>query len=267
MSRLTSTLFRFLVIALVVAGAGIPAFAQQCPPAQIEATPMGGITPNGSAIAGQCPEACPNWVAGQYVAYGWGTDFLDYIEVQCSDVQQSVKKIWSTPVSGSNASTCWNCVGGCGQNCPPGELCLPVPRSTGSDCQRFGCPSGYSIAERQAVVNGETKTQPYCVRTAQCPPQPPIPPITVQLEGPATIRTGGECTWTANAFGGSGNLSYTWYVSNNPVGHGPYYTGGRPSGTLVGYSWRLRVTVTDGVRYTSQEIQVSESSSAPICMQ
>ncbi len=267
MHRLRTSFFRFLAIALVATGVGIPASAQCPPPAEVEATPLGAITPSGTAIASQCPEACPNWVPGQYLSYGWDLDFLDYIEIQCSDAQQSVKKIWSTPKTGSTASTCWNCTGGCaGTACPPGELCLPVPRSTGSDCQRFGCPAGYTIAERQSVVNGETKTQPYCVRTTatECPP---IPDITVQLEGPATIRTGGQCTWTANAWGGSGTLSYTWYASNNPVGYGPYYTGGRPSGTLVGHSWRLRVTATDGVRYKSQEVLVNESSTAPICMQ
>ena len=268
-----ASLFRFLTITLAVLtldlGTATTISAQQCPP-EVEAIPLGGIAPNGAAIASQCPEACTNWTPGQYVSYGWGTDFLDYIEIQCANAQQTTK-IYSTPVAGNTASSCWNCVGGCaGTNCPPGELCIPVPRSSGSDCQRFGCPAGYTIAERQAVVNGETKAQPYCVLTnpSDCPSDPRIPPITVQLEGPATIRTGGQCTWTANAFGGSTSpKTYTWYVSNNPVGYGTYYTGGRPSGTLIGSSWRLRVTVTDGVRYTSQEILVKESATAPICVQ
>lgn len=268
MSRLTITLFRSLIITLLVLCTGIPAFAQQqeCPP-EVPATLRGAIAPNGPAIASQCPEACPNWVPGSYLSYGWGYDYLDFIEVQCSDAQQSVRKIYSTTQAGSNASTCWNCVTGCaGSNCPPGELCVPVPRSYGSDCQRYGCPAGYTIAERESVVNGEVQSQPYCVLTdtSNC-----IQPITVQLDGPSSIRTGSQCTWSATASGGSSTAqkSYTWYVSNNPVGYGPYYTGGRPSGTLVGHSWRLRVTVTDGVRYTSQEILVSESSSAPICFQ
>lgn len=265
MSRLTITLVRVLVIALVLIGGGTQAFAQACP--EVEAIPRGAIAPDGQAIASQCPEACPNWVPGQYLSYGWDTSFLDYIEIQCSDL--SKPKIWSTPQDGSSASTCWNCTGGCaGTACPPGELCLPIPRSSGSDCQRFGCPAGYTIAERDAVINGVSKKQPYCVRTdaTTCPPDPEI---SVQLEGPAKIRTNGQCTWTANAWGGSATAakSYTWYVSNNPVGYGPYYTGGRPSGTLVGNSWRLRVTVTDGVKYKSQEVLVSESSTAPICMQ
>ena len=266
MHRLRTSLFRFLVIALVAAAIGMPAFAQQeCPP-EVTATLLGPIAPNGPAIASQCPEVCPNWVAGQYLSYGWGYDFLDYIEVQCSDSLQSVRKIYSTTQEGSGASTCWNCVTGCaGSNCPSGELCVPVPRSSGSDCQRYGCPPGYTIAERESVVNGEVTSQPYCVLTdtSNC-----VEPITVQLEGPSSIRTDSQCSWSATASGGSSaQKSYTWYVSNNPVGYGPYYTGGRPSGTLVGSSWRLRVTVTDGVRYTSQEILVSESSNAPICFE
>ena len=273
MHGFATSLFRFLTIALAAVtlnlGIATTISAQQCP-AEVEATPRGDIAPNGPAIASQCPEACTNWNPGAYVSYGWGTDFLDYIEIQCTNSTQT-SKIFSTPVVESAASTCWNCVGGCaGTNCPPGELCVPVPRLSGSDCQRYGCPAGYTIAERQAVVNGEVKTQPYCTLTdaSQCTTTPDVPPITVQLEGPATIRTGGQCTWTANAFGGSAaQKSYTWYVSNNPVGYGPYYTGGRPSGTLVGHSWRLRVTVTDGVRYTSQELLVKESANAPICMQ
>lgn len=273
MHRFTTSLFRFLTIALTAVtlnlGTATTISAQQCP-AEVEAIPRGDIAPNGPAIASQCPEACTNKNAGGYVSYGWGTDFLDYIEIQCLNAQQT-SKIFSTPVTASTASTCWNCVGGCaGSNCPPGELCIPVPRLSGSDCQRYGCPAGYTIAERQAVVNGQMKTQPYCtlIDASQCTTIPPIPAITVQLEGPATIRTGGQCTWTANAFGGStAPKTYTWYVSNNPVGYGAYYTGGRPSGTLIGASWRLRVTATDGVRYTSQEILVKESATAPICMQ
>lgn len=263
MHKLTMTLFRLLAIALVVVST--TAILAQCPE-EVPATDMGSIAVNGPVIAGQCPEACPNWVAGQYVAYGWDAQQLDFIEVQCSDTAQTVAKIYSTTHPNSTASTCWNCVGGCGVNCPPGELCLPVPKSSGSDCHRFACPAGYTIAERQAIVDGKTTSQPYCWRssTSACPPEA----IALTLDGPTSIRTGEMCSWSAYASGGSGAaFSYTWYVSNNPVGTGPYYTGGRPSGTLVGYSWRLRVDVTDGVSYASQEILVSESDYAPICME
>jgi hypothetical protein len=269
MRRLATTSFRFFIIAIAAVCLAPASFAD-CP-AEVEAINRGDITPNGPAIAAQCPEACPNWVPGTYMFTAWDTSYLDFVMVQCSDARRTKAKIFAEPNSQSNASTCWNCVGGCaGSNCPPGELCVPIPRQTGSDCQRFGCPAGYSIRERSAIVNGEERTQPYCVLTdpSSCPPDPPEPPaIIVTLEGPSTIRTGTTCSWSASAIGGATgvNKTYTWYVSNNPVGYGPYYTGGRPSGTLVGYGWRLRVDATDGVRYGSKEIVVSESSSAPIC--
>lgn len=265
MHRLPLTLFRFLILALVAVWA--TALLGQCPPT-VEAENRGPITPDGAAIAAQCPEACPNWVAGTYWSYGATLAGLDFIEVKCSNPAQTIAKIYSTIQPDSTASSCWNCVGGCGQNCPPGELCVPVPRSSGSDCRRFGCPAGYVIAERASVVGDGT--EPYCVRdpNVSCPTPPQPPDITVMLDGPSTIRTGGECTWSASAVGGSPGVAktYTWYVSNNPVGTGQYYSGGRPSGTLVGAGWRLRVTATDGVRYSSQEIVVSESSSAPMCV-
>lgn len=258
-------LFRFFILALAVVSAAMPILAQ-CPQ-EVPAEFRGDITPNGPVIAAQCPEACPNFFAGQYVSYGWTSTGLDFIEVQCSDATAKVAKIYSTPQPDSTASVCWNCVEGCGTNCPPGELCMPVPWSSGSDCKRFGCPAGYNIVERHSDAG---KEEPYCVRdpAVYCPTTPQPPPLVVVLEGPEKIRTGGECSWSAVAYGGTGApKTYSWSVSNNPAGDGPYYTGGRPSGTLVGYSWRLRVYATDGTKSATQEIIVSEDPNAPFCAQ
>lgn len=262
MHKLTMTLFRLLTIALVAVWA--TALFAQCVE-EVPAIDNGPIAVNGPAIAAQCPEACPNFSPGQFLWYAEDAGF-DYIAVQCSDAAGTSARIYSTTHPNSTASTCWNCVGGCGVNCPAGELCMPVPYSSGSDCHRFSCPAGFTIAERQAVVNGQTSAQPYCWRerpSSECT----RPPVQVDLVGPSSIRTGQACSWSASASGGApgASMSYTWYVSNNPVGYGPYYTGGRPSGTLVGYSWRLRVTVTDGYTWASDEILVSESSYAPMC--
>lgn len=271
-NHIAKTLFRFFLIAFAAvcvtnANFFIPtatldlgigtAIMASCPQT-MPAIARGPIAPNGPSIAAQCPEACPNWVAGEYQWYSQGYDGLDWITVRCSN--GSYQPIYSTTHPGSTASTCWNCVDGCaGANCPPGELCVPIPRSSGSDCQRFACPAGYTLTESSAT------TAPYCTLTnpGDCDDET----ITVTLEGPTTIRTGQTCSWSASATGGKPGVAktYTWYVSNNPVGWDQWYTGGRPSGTLVGYSWRLRVDVTDGVNYGSKEIQVSESSSAPPC--
>lgn len=259
MHKLTMTLFRLLTIALVAVWA--TALFAQCVE-EVPAIDNGPIAVNGPAIAAQCPEACPNFSPGQFLWHG-DDDGFDYISVQCSDPLQQIKRIYSTTHPNSTASTCWNCVGGCGVNCPAGQLCMPVPKSSGSDCHQFSCPAGYTIGERQSVVDS-TKSEPYCWRnTTNCSPEP----IVLTMEGPSSIRTGQACSWSAYATGGNpaATKSYTWYVSNNPVGYGQYYTGGRPSGTLVGYSWRLRVDVTDGSTYASKEILVSESSYAPVC--
>jgi hypothetical protein len=101
------------------------------------------------------------------------------------------------------------------------------------------------------------------------PPVQHCTPATVLLDGPTTIRTGTSCTWSAEAFSECTGATYTynWYVSNTWVGSGQWYTGGRPNGVLAGQSWRLRVEASyNGFAAGSSEIYVSESASAPICV-
>ena len=45
-------------------------------------------------------------------------------------------------------------------------------------------------------------------------------PLTVKIEGPDTVRVGGEYDWTAKASNGSGNiLGYAWGVNSTPNGN------------------------------------------------
>jgi hypothetical protein len=173
----------------------------------------------------------------------------------------------------SDFGDCWRCEGdaGCGTNCPPGELCVQQPGVAGSDCRRYGCTdsryqpveNGYDAQGRIIVVcrlkPTETCTTPSCV------------PATVTLSGPTQIRPGATCEWSATASSSTGcsagDYIYHWYAANAWVGGGQYYTGGKPSGVLNGYPWKLRVEVvtSDGTFAGKHEITVSESSNAPVC--
>ena len=254
MREFTMKSFRYFLLTLtVVCLSASSLYAQTCPPATKPAREVGPIAPNGPWIASQCPEACDPKIAGRFeeLFQDYGGSYIDYITVWCGAG-------YSTPIP--STSTCWNCEDGCaGSNCPAGSLCMPIANQTGSDCRQYVCDDpAYAITEDSATG------VPYCRRKQDC-----ADTLSVTLDGPMTIRTGTSCTWSAITSGGNPNTgrSYTWYVSNNPVGYAQWYTGGRPSGTLVGAGWRLRVTVTDGSSYASSEFVVSESSCAPLCMQ
>lgn len=257
MSRSAAMLFRFFMIALaVLCVAGTPIAVADCPPETKPATARGPIAPNGPWIAYQCPEACGMMTPGTFLRHTEDPYLVDWIFVWCQGGYEA-----AIPAT----STCWNCVDGCaGANCPPGELCMPIAGQWGSDCIRYGCDDpAYEIVEKTAT------SAPYCRRKEACT-TPSCTPATVTLEGPTTIRTGASCTWTATAASSTCAASaytYTWYVANHWAGTGQYYSGGRPSGVLIGSSWKVRVEVAyNGVAVGSKEISVKESANAPICI-
>jgi hypothetical protein len=262
MHKYAMTSFRFFLIAfaLVCVFDGPAALAQTCEPTK-PATDRGAITPNGPWIAYQCPESCNMSTPPVFLRWTEDPWLLDTIWVWCGAVNGNPGYEAAIP---SNSS-CWNCINGCaGDNCPPGELCIPRPNQWGSDCRRYACDDpNYELVENG--VNGV----PYCRRKVACPPS--CTPATVTLDGPTRIRTGASCTWTGNAFNDTCNASaytYNWYTGTFWLGSGQYYTGGRPSGVLIGSPWRLRVEVTyNGTWVGSKEIEVRESSTAPICFQ
>jgi hypothetical protein len=258
MRRETATLFRLFLIMLAAAWSGSALLAADCPETK-PATHRGPIAPNGPWIAYQCPEACGNKTPGTFVRHTEDPYLLDWIFVWCSGGYEV----------GIPANTsCWNCINGCaGSNCPPGELCVPIKNSWGSDCQRYACDDpAYTLVENW------TTGIPYCRRSQPCPTDPPVQqctPATVMLEGPTKIRPGATCTWSAQAFSecSGATYTYTWYVANQYAGTGEYYTGGRPSGVQIGYPWKIRVEATyNGYAAGSQEITVKEDSTARICV-
>jgi hypothetical protein len=257
MYRYAATLFRLFIIAVVAVCISGPAvLADDCPDTK-PATYRGPIAPNGPWIAYQCPEACGGGtVGGTFVRHSEDPWLLDWIYVWCPGGYE---------VGIPATSTCWNCIDGCaGANCPPGELCMPIARQGGSDCIRYGCDDpAYELVETSA--NGV----PYCRRKDPCPPVQHCTPATVILDGPTTIRPGTSCTWSTEAFSECTGAAYTyhWYVANHWAGSGQYYSGGRPSGVLIGSSWKVRVEVLyNGSPAGSKEITVKESSTARICM-
>jgi hypothetical protein len=257
MRKSAATLFRLFII-VVAAALGTTLVAADCPPTK-PATFRGPIAPNGPWIAYQCPEACGNKTPGTFVRHTEDAYLLDWIFVWCTGGYEA-----GIPAT----STCWNCMNGCaGTNCPPGELCMPIARSSGTDCRRYGCDDpAYTITEDSPTG------VPYCKRTQPCPEDPPVQhctPATVVLDGPTTIRPGASCTWSAEAWSECTGATYTynWYVGSYWLGSGQYYTGGRPSGVLVGQSWRLRVEATyNGYAAGSKEITVREDANARICV-
>lgn len=257
MRKYATSLFRLFTI-VVAASFGTALLADDCPPTK-PATDRGAIAPNGPWIAYQCPEACPGMSGGTFVRHTEDPWLMDWIWVRCGT---------GSEVGIPASSSCWNCIEGCaGSNCPPGELCVPIKNSWGSDCRRYACDDpAYSLRENW------TTGVPYCERTQPCPFDPPVQqctPATVILDGPTRIQPGATCTWMADAWSECPSSAYTynWYVGTFWVGSGQYYSGGRLSGVQVGYPWRLRVEVTyNGQWAGSREIEVREDPSAPICM-
>ena len=154
---------------------------------------------------------------------------------------------------------------GCaGDQCPDGEVCLPDPGEPGSDCIRWGCddPSNYKAEEDWEDPTNATGV--ICRRKTPCPPT--CTTTTVSIGGPASIRPGATCTWSAAASNTSCTYKYDWYIGFYWVGTGEYYTGGRPSWIPTG-PWKLRVDTHYGTQYVgSHEIQISESPTARLCV-
>ena len=98
---------------------------------------------------------------------------------------------------------------------------------------------------------------------------PPLPPLTVLIEGPETIESGGSGTWEASASGGVPSYAYSWRyatrcLNGNPIGDEPCawrWTNAGSGSTLTrtvtttGTRVRIEVTATD-----SADPEVSVSS-------
>jgi hypothetical protein len=259
-------------------GIGTALLATDCPPT-IPATPPSGvdpwITPNGPWIAFQCPEACGGTEGGTFVRWEQDANNLDWIYVRCANGTMNRFNEYGQLSNGHPlayeiaipaSSSCWNCIDGCaGDTCPPGQTCLPKAKEINSDCRRWVCNDpnyGQLVENRQTGI-------PDCKRTTLCPPSQQCTPATILLDGPTAIKPGASCTWTAEAFSEctGANYEYYWYVSNQFAGTGQYYSGGRPSGVQIGYSWPIRVEVTyNGYAAGSKEIYVKESNKAGFCI-
>lgn len=295
MERSAVTLFRVVLMAIAAVcvmdanyfipsqaldlGVGTALLASDCPPT-IPATPPPSadpaIAPNGPWIAYQCPEICGGNQGGTFQRWERDANDLDWIVVRCpngttnrfNDLgQMSSGHPLTYDVGIPASSTCWNCVDGCaGSLCPAGESCVPTAKQPGSDCRRWVCNDPDYAAFEENQAHGI----PNCRRTSWCPPAQHCTPANVLLDGPTVIRTGGSCTWTAEAFSecSGANYEYYWYVANHFAGSGQYYSGGRPSGVLIGSSWPIRVEVTyNGYPAGSHQIYVKESSTAAICLE
>ncbi len=94
-----------------------------------------------------------------------------------------------------------------------------------------------------------------------------VPKLAVTISGPTTIHTAGNYTWTANASGGTGSYTYTWYrrvdhiafdchIQTNwqHVGSGTTYSSYVHDSS--DYDFLLRVDVQSGTQSQSAEIKV-----------
>jgi hypothetical protein len=210
----------------------------------VNPTWLGGVATDPDIIAYNCgPETC-----GLSVGVGLGVNvdadgLVDEAVIQCPN-----NSIFVVP----STDPCWDCVYECGgSNCPSGALCSTIPGSYGSDCQAFTCPSGYDL------VHTGVLQPPTCRRPCQT--------LTVDIDGPTSIQPSATCTWTANVSGGNGSHTIHWYNDNHWQTSGMYYTGGKLGGSTSS-QFRVRVEVSDGSQFTSDEIIVTEDPNAMICM-
>ena len=93
----------------------------------------------------------------------------------------------------------------------------------------------------------------------------PVAPYGVSLNGPTEIRPGATCTWTVSYSGGTIPVAYTWTNDSQVVGTTDTYTGSKLSGT-TGTSFVLQIQVTNDAGAAYDQITVTETASAPICM-
>lgn len=93
------------------------------------------------------------------------------------------------------------------------------------------------------------------------PPPPPPPPLTVTLTGPASVRSGATCLWTAASTTGTAPYTYSWNKSPN-LSSIP----GELAWQNAGSAFTVTVTVQDAVGATGQNSKsVTISGSAPLC--
>ena len=87
---------------------------------------------------------------------------------------------------------------------------------------------------------------------------PPVPPLNVTIEGPteAPEHAAEQCSWLANATGGSGAKTYQWTYDWVPVGTGPWWSG--DTGTEGLHTLRVTVTDVTGSAGDEHDIQVSQ---------
>lgn len=276
MRRSVATSFRcfaFTFAAVCVMWFGIPLLAQTCPDLPFdEEWP---IAPAPDKIAATCDEACPephfSWtISGFSYAIDPSGTPIDVVYAKCVNKLDGTTKYVNIP---SDFFDCWRCegYGGCaGDACPQGQLCVQQPAVGGSDCRRYVCNDPrYQPVENGYDENGKILVVCRLKPEETCEP-PTCTPATVTLAGPTKIQPGATCEWSAAATApgcASGTYIYHWFAANQWVGGGQSYTGGKPSGVLNGYPWKLRVEVVlqDGTPAGSKEITVSESSTAPVC--
>jgi hypothetical protein len=157
-----------------------------------------------------------------------------------------------------SSHSCWYCRYGCSDPywaCNGEDACVLEEGERGGDCRGYNCPTGYTMLDHDITE------VPKCVKEIT---EPEV--VDVTIDGPTEIQEDGFCTWWANASGGSGSYSYSWYYDGSWVGSGDSYTGGVLDGD-IDTSFRLTVYAWDGSSTASEEIFVSESPNARICFQ
>ena len=90
---------------------------------------------------------------------------------------------------------------------------------------------------------------------------PPTPP-SVSISGPASVRSGSTCIWTANVSGGTPPYSYSWSTGGGYVPGGSEFTY-----TNTGTNFTIYLAVSDAANTSnSASKDVTISSSAPTCL-
>lgn len=86
--------------------------------------------------------------------------------------------------------------------------------------------------------------------------------LAVRISGPASVKPGATCTWTALVKGGPVD-SYIWfdYTSTGTLGDGPTHQAtADASGTFD-----IHLEVSAGLYYAEDQLRVTVSPSAPDC--
>lgn len=93
---------------------------------------------------------------------------------------------------------------------------------------------------------------------------PPTIPPTISIDGPTRIQPGATCIWSASVSGGLSPYTYDWHMDGVDMGSDATLDAAKPTGLGSPFTVYLDVWGADG-GHSSTSINVTESSTAPIC--